>query len=111
MIGLVSLIPHPIPIENGSIRGELRVNGNIEQNIVQFRFRFANTVETAPVCLTVSAAGKTYRYYCTIPETEPPEMVTPLFSPEFSVGQCFCVTEIEPLVCFCKNKPDCKFDN
>ena len=104
MIGLVSLVPRSIPVETGSIHGELQVNGNIEHNIVQFRFRFTRAAETAPVCLTVSAAGAAYRYYCTILENDPMEMITPAFNPEFSVGQCFCVTKVEPLVSFFENK-------
>ena len=105
MISLVSLIPRPIPVDTGSVRGELLVIGNIERNFLQFRFRFSSAAETAPLCLTLSAAGKTYRYYCTIFENDPKEIITPVFSPEFSVGQCFRVSEIEPLVRFLGNNP------
>ena len=100
MITLKSLIPHPIPVETDFISGELRVDGNIERNIIQFRFRFTNIPETAPVCLNICTAGKTYRYYCTIPGNDPKEMVSPVFNPEFSVGQCFNLAEIQPLVRF-----------
>jgi len=100
MVNLDSLIPRPIQVESGSIAGKLRVDGNIEKNIVRFRFRFTNAVETAPVCLNIYAAGKKYRFYCTIFENDPKEMVTPVFSPEFTVGQCFILTGVEPLIRF-----------
>jgi len=56
MVILVSLIPQPIQIKTDFIAGKLRINGNIEHNIIQFRFRFTRAAETAPICLTVSAA-------------------------------------------------------
>ena len=97
---LTSLIPRPIQVETDSISGELHIDGNIERNTVQFRFRFHNTMETAPVCLTIAASGKTYRYYCTIQEKKYKEIVTPVFCPEFSVCQCFCLKKVETLVTF-----------
>jgi len=105
MFTLISLIPRPIPVKTDLISGELRVDGNIEENILQFRFRFTNTHETAPVRLTICAGGKIRRYYCTILENDPKEIITPAFNPEFSVGQCFSLIEIEPLVRFFKNRP------
>jgi len=83
-----------------------RINGNIERNIIQFRFKFVNTVETAPICLSIYAAGKKYRYYCTIFENDSEEMVTPIFCPEFTVGQCFELIGIEPLIRFFTDVPD-----
>jgi len=106
MVTLVSLIPRPIKVENGSIAGKLRVDGNIENNVIQFRFRFTNTDETAPVCLNLYAAGKIYRFYCTIFENNPKEIVTPVFNPEFAVGQCFYLTGIEPLIRFSADGPN-----
>jgi hypothetical protein len=94
------LIPRPIPVNTGTLTGELRVDGNIEHNAIQFRFRFTDPCEIAPLLLIVNAAGKTCRYYCTIQDNNAREMVTPIFHPEFNVGQCFTITKIEPLVQF-----------
>ena len=100
MMVLATLIPCPIQIETDFIAGKLRINGNIEHNVIQFRFRFAKGFETAPVCLKVYSEGKTYRYYCTILKKATKEMITPIFTPEFAVGQCFRVTGIDPIVHF-----------
>ena len=110
MLSLISLIPRPIPVKTDAIIGELMVKGNIEQNIVQFRFKYENIFETAPVCLTISALGKTYQYYCAILEDNPGEVITPVFTPEFCVGQCFSLLKIQPLVYFFQNEPEFGFE-
>jgi len=105
MILLTPLIPRPILVETDSIVGKLRIDGNIEHNAIQFRFRFYRAVEKAPVCLNIHAAGKTYRYYCTISGKDPKEILTPVFTPDFTIGQCFRVSGIEPLVQFYMESP------
>jgi len=97
MVNLFSLIPQPIRIKTGSITGKLLVNGNIEYNAIQFRFRFIKTQETVPVRLSICVGGKTYCYYCTILKNAPKEIITPVFSPEFNINQCFTIRNIEPI--------------
>ena len=109
MIPLAPLIPRPILIETNSIAGKLRIDGNIEHNAIQFRFRFYRAVEKAPVCLNIYAAGKTRRYYCTISGKDPKEIRTPVFSPDFTIGQCFRISGIEPLAHFFLESPKIGF--
>jgi hypothetical protein len=104
---LFSLIPAPLSIKTDAVSGMLSVEGDIAHNVIRFRFRFSDPLATAPVLLVIRAGGKNYRCYCTIRDETRPIMETPAFHPEFSVGQQFIVTAVEPLIRFIESKKNC----
>jgi hypothetical protein len=95
---LFSLIPRPIEVNTGSVSGKLFIEGNIAENSLRFYFEFADPLEAAPLLLAVEAAGKWYRCYCTIRSGS--AVLTPVFHPEFCVGQKFTVKAVDPLARF-----------
>lgn len=100
MTSLKSLIPRPLCVETGSISGILMVDGNIEQNVIQFRFKFSKTDETAPVRLSLLTAQRLHHFYCTIYDLKAGEIVSPVFDPGYAVGQCVSLIKVEPLIDF-----------
>ena len=98
------LIPRPIQVETGSVRGELFIEGNLEHNYVRFRFCFTEPKDVAPLAVLVRVEGAEYVYNCTIRDYEKNEVKTAVFHPNFFVGQQFAVTGIEPLVKFEKKE-------
>ncbi|MCL2196889.1 MAG: hypothetical protein FWB77_04675 [Treponema sp.] len=113
MDNLKPLIPRPISVETSLISGILMIDGNIEQNVIQFRFRFLKTEETAPIGLSVYAAKRMHRFYCTIYDIDSAEIVSPVFDPGFTVGQSVSLIKIEPLIKYFKNNQEFPpyFDN
>jgi hypothetical protein len=101
---LFSLIPAPLSIRTDALSGTLRIEGDIARNVIRFRFRFSDPLAVAPVLLALRAGGKNYRCYCAIRDETGPIMETPAFHPEFSVGQQFIVTAVEPLVRFMESQ-------
>jgi hypothetical protein len=95
---LYPLIPRPIEVNTESISGKLYIDGNIAENTVRFHFEFADPLEAAPVFLSIEAAGKQFHSYCIIRDER--AVQTPVFHPEFCVGQRFCVKVVEPLARF-----------
>jgi len=93
---LNSLIPEPIRINTGLINGKLFIDGDIYENIIKFSFEFICSSYTAPVLLLIEAEGKQYRYYCNIRSGA--SVSTPVFHPEFNVGQQFFIINAEPVV-------------
>jgi hypothetical protein len=104
---LFSLIPAPLPIKTDALSGTLSIEGDFVRNVIRFRFRFSDPLAAAPVLLAIRAGGKNYRCYCAIRDETEPIMETPVFHPEFSVGQQLIVTAVEPLVRFIKSQKIC----
>ena len=95
---LYNLIPRPIPIKTESVEGKLLIEGNIEHNYIRFRFCFSDPKETAPLAVSVKAAGEKYIYNCIIRDYSKHEAQTAVFHPDFFTGQQFMITGVEPLV-------------
>jgi hypothetical protein len=95
-VDLYSLVPEPLKINTGLISGKLFIEGNISKNIIYFRFEFSPAFEPAPVLIQINASEKSYRYYCTILADK--SVSTPVFHPEFNVGQQIFITTVEPVV-------------
>ena len=101
---LSPLIPIPIVVDTGLIRGKLFIDGNLEYNYVRFRFCFAEPGETAPIAVSVKVAGKKYVYNCIFRRYAKYEVETEVFHPEFFIGQQFTVIGVDPLVEFNKKE-------
>jgi hypothetical protein len=97
---LYPLVPQPLPVDTGLVRGKLFIEGSLEYNYVTFRFRFTDPKEAAPPAVSVRAANRTYLYYCTIRDGKSPEVRTPVFHPAFSIGRQFTVSGVVPLAAF-----------
>ena len=97
---LYPLIPRPIPVDTEFVSGNLFIEGNLEHNYIRFRFCFTEPKETAPIAVSVMAAGKRYVHNCIIRNQVNHEVETVVFHPEFFVGQQFMVTGVDPLVEF-----------
>ena len=95
---LYSLVPGPILFNGSFLTGKMFISGNLAENALQFRFEYAPFQETAPILIKVQAAGKLYRYYCSILSGN--SVWTPVFHPEFCVGQEFHLFAIEPIIQF-----------
>jgi len=95
-VDLYSLVPEPLKINTGLISGKLFIEGNISKNIINFRFEFSSSFKPAPVLIQIEASGKSYSYYCTILSGK--SVSTPVFHPEFNVGQQIFITAVEPVV-------------
>jgi hypothetical protein len=108
---LFPLIPAPLTVKTDTLSGELHIEGNLERNTIRFRFRFADSLEVSPLLIVIDAGSKTYRYYCIIRDVNTPVIETPVFHPEFNVGQQFMVTAVEPLARFLQsNEPGSDFE-
>jgi len=101
---LSSLIPRPIAVNTDLIRGELFIEGNLEYNYLRFRFCFAEPGETAPIAVSVKAAGEKYTYNCILRSYAACEMKSETFHPDFFIGQQFTVVSVDPLVEFSEEK-------
>jgi hypothetical protein len=97
---LYPLVPRPLQVDTGLVRGKLFIEGSLEYNYVTFRFRFTDPKETAPLAVSVQAANRTYLYYCTIRDCKSPEVRTPGVHPVFSIGRQFSVSGVVPLAVF-----------
>jgi hypothetical protein len=97
---LYTLIPRPLSIKTDIVQGMLSIEGNIEHNIIHFRFVFSHKNETSPLCLVINVADSQYTYYCLIRDLDIGTVETPLFHPEFGIGQQFKITAVKPLVDF-----------
>lgn len=101
-VDLYSLVPEPLKINTGLISGNLFIEGNISKNIINFRFEFGSAFKPAPVLIQIEASEKSYRYYCTIMTGK--SVSTPVFHPEFNVGQQIFITSVEPVVLLLNEK-------
>jgi hypothetical protein len=97
---LYPLIPRPLEIRTGALEGKLLIDGSIERNIIRFSFVFTRPQELAPLRISVSAGRQGFRYYCLQRDEKTGTTSTPIFEPEFCVGQRFSVTAVEPLAEF-----------
>jgi len=95
-VNLYSLVPEPLKINTGLMSGKLFIEGNIFENIINFRFEFSGLFKPAPVLIQIDASGKSFSYYCTIMADK--SVSTPVFHPEFNVGQQIFITTVEPVV-------------
>ena len=104
--GIIPLIPQPLDICDNSLCGKLFIEGNIEQNTIRFSFEFSGSGTVAPVVLDICAAGTTHRCYCAIRDAARPVMASPVFTPEFCVGQQFTINAVETLARFIPKKAE-----
>ena len=94
------LIPKPLAIETESVSGNLFIEGNLGSNYLLFRFHFNQDTMLVPLVISVQAAGKLHQLYCLIMDYSCHTVKTPMFCPEFFIGQKFTVTNVETLVHF-----------
>ena len=102
--GIVPLVPQPLDICDNSLCGKLFIEGNIEQNTIRFSFEFSGSAAVAPVVIDIWAEGKTHRCYCVIRDAGRRVMASPVFTPEFCVGQRFTINAVEALARFIPKK-------
>ena len=108
--GMVPLLPRPLDICSDSLCGKLLIEGNLEQNTIRFSFEFTGSTALVPVLIDIRAAGKAHRCYCLIQDAGRRIMASPVFTPEFCVGQQFTINAVEAIARFIPKKTE-HFEN
>ncbi|GHV05956.1 hypothetical protein FACS189485_13730 [Spirochaetia bacterium] len=93
------LIPRPLPIDCGNVRGKLYIRGRLEGNSFSLCFVFNDPQELAPLIITVRAAGKDHTFSCLIRKEIDgiASVETPFFQSPFYLGEKFEITAVEAL--------------
>ncbi len=95
---LYPITPHPFKIQTADILGLLYIEGSMEENLLEIRFRF---VRYSPCFLQVSIEvnnSKIFECRCTSLDFERKSVSSGVFHPSFSISLPLKIVSVTPLV-------------